>query len=893
MTQCDILFYDYYENQIKYKQYYKIETSYNIVKQTQTRDECYNKFLECIKIKNLKQFYHYYNDYFKDKDENVINEYQFIQNLHEDNYNNDKNKYSDDIISFIDKYIEFMKIDKKSTSYNNESKIEFYNHLLIFLNMNKIFKQSANNIDFFINDFLTYPINEINKFFLKINDYFLAFFFFNSFLEVYDIFYIFQGKSLPTSELLSKINDTETIYDGIKNRINITIKLIKEEVNKNIKNYLLTSYEEQQQQKEQKQKEQKQQQQQNTTIVTKKDHSSLITLLQSDNIKFEQITEDIFNNIIDYIGLQNYLLFKLKERYNESIFIEIIPVLGNIENEYNKIIKNINYIIKTHYKSFVKSNTESDKLKFEFDHYLNIIYNYYQYILSNKTFSDINKLYEIIEKDFINKKKQTKNVMSILNYIYQTVNNKYLKHILVKIIVIVHHKIDNDNIKEFINEKEKDESQDIIRYIKRSSSKTENTENIEKQKKEINDKISSISEKIKIIKIINSLKECKKECKNNINDLNEFLKLLGLDLEELSTFQYVYTEILNSPYPNIIKRYLIREKSLTTDSQEISLKRKTEPYHDISIFDYNYYVENAPKQPNHDPRNYDNLRKKELNNSLIDLNGLFNNYMKNKINKEKLYNAFIDHFEGKYTNNITIEEIFRIISSNKTYFQLMLLYILLNIIDLFVNNNGKKTTFTTKLLNKMKFSNKETLHSTISENKRLIKKKIKEIYNFFNIKEILEYEKLANKKKILEFIVTLINKGYKNIPIDIDQFIDKYQKKEYHKDTIINILDLQSIKYKVEQYKFIELLIKEDEKLLSDDNYEDYKIFGGLKYLDIDFIILEFIKNNPKLEKILDIKTLKKCLLKTLNKKRTLRKYKNTDQLFKTKDNLTNKRTKR
>jgi len=241
MTQCDILFYDYYENQIKYKQYYKIETSYNIVKQTQTRDECYNKFLECIKIKNLKQFYHYYNDYFKDKDENVINEYQFIQNLHEDNYNNDKNKYSDDIISFIDKYIEFMKIDKKSTSYNNESKIEFYNHLLIFLNMNKIFKQSANNIDFFINDFLTYPINEINKFFLKINDYFLAFFFFNSFLEVYDIFYIFQGKSLPTSELLSKINDTETIYDGIKNRINITIKLIKEEVNKNIKNYLLTS----------------------------------------------------------------------------------------------------------------------------------------------------------------------------------------------------------------------------------------------------------------------------------------------------------------------------------------------------------------------------------------------------------------------------------------------------------------------------------------------------------------------------------------------------------------------------------------------------------------------------------------------------------------------------
>ena len=52
MTQCDILFYDYYENQIKYKQYYKIETSYNIVKQTQTRDECYNKFLECIKIKN-------------------------------------------------------------------------------------------------------------------------------------------------------------------------------------------------------------------------------------------------------------------------------------------------------------------------------------------------------------------------------------------------------------------------------------------------------------------------------------------------------------------------------------------------------------------------------------------------------------------------------------------------------------------------------------------------------------------------------------------------------------------------------------------------------------------------------------------------------------------------
>jgi hypothetical protein len=885
MTQCDILFYDYYENQIKYKQK---EISINIVKQKQTRDECYNKFLECIKIKNLKQFYRYYNDYFKYKDENMINEYQFIQNLHEDNYYNDKNEYSDDIISFIDNYISFMKIDKDSTSYN-ESKIEFYNNFLNFLKNNKIFKDSANNIVFFIKVFLTYSIDEINKIFFKINDYFLAFFFFNSFLEVYDIFYIIQGKSLPTSELLSKINDIETTYDGIKNIINITIKLIKEEVNKNIKNYLLTSYEEQQKQKEQKQK-----QQQNTTIVPKKDYSGLITLLQSDNIKTKEITEDIFNNVIDYIGLQNYLLFELKQKYNESIFIEIIPVLGNIENEYNKIIKNINYIIKTYYKLFVKSKEESDKLKFKFDDYLNIIYNYYQYILSDKTNADIDKLYVIIEKDFINKKKQTKNVMSILNYIYQTVNNKYLKHILVKIIVIVHHKIDNDNIKEFINEKEKDESQDIIRYIKRSSSKTENTENIEKQKKEIDYKISSLSEKIKIIKIINSLKDCKKECKNNMNDLNEFLKLLGLDLEELSTFQYVYTEILNSPYPNIIKRYLIREKSLTTDSQEISLKRKTEPYHDISIFDYNYYIENAPKQPNHDSRNNDNLRIKELNNSLIDLNGLFNNYMKNKKNKEKLYNAFIDHFEGKYTNNLTtIEEIFKIISSNKKYFQLMLLYILLNIIDLFVNNNGKKTTFTTKLLNTMKFSNKETLHSTISENKGLIKNKIKEIYNYFNIEKILEYEKLANKKKILEFIVTLINKGYKNIPIDIDQFIDKYEKKEYNKDTIINILDLQSIKYKVEQYKFIELLIKEDEKLLSDDNYEDYKIFGGLKYLDIDFIILEFIKNNPKLEKILDIKTLKKCLLKTLNKKRTLRKYKNTDQVFKTKDNLTNKRTKR
>lgn len=633
--------------------------------------------------------------------------------------------------------------------------------------------------------------------------------------------------------------------------------------------------------------------------MSKKDYSDLIKLLQSDNIQNEKITIDIFYDAIDYIGLKYNVLVYLKSKFNESIFNEIIPVLGNKSNEYNKIIKNINYIIKNNYE-LIQSIGKSDEFDDFFKQYANIIDNYYKYILSNKTIPDIDKLYDIIETDFINKNKQTKNVMSILNFIYLTVDNKYIQHILVKIILIVHHKINNDNIKEFINKKEDDKSQDIIRYVTRSSSKIENIKIIEKQKKERDTKISSLLEKIKIIKIINSLKECKKECKNNMNDLNEFLKLLGLDLEELLIFDYVYTKILNSPYPNIIKRYLIKETILNTDSQERSLKRNTQPYYDISIFDYNYYVKEAPEQPKYDSSNNDYLRKKELNNSLIDLNGLFNNYMKNNENKEGLYNAFIDHFEGKYTNNLKslelqdkFEEIFKIINSNKKYFQLILLYILLNIIDLFVYYNGKKITISSKMKNfASSFSSKETSLSTINQNKSLIKHKIRQIYNYFNIQEILEYEKNASEKKLLEFIITIINKGYDNISIDIDQFIDQYEKKEFQ-SIITNNSVLQSIKYNVEQYKFIKSLIEEDEKILSNDNYEDYKIFGGLKYLDIDFIILQFIEKNPKLEKILDIKTLKKCLLKAQNKKRTLRKYKNTDQVFKTKDNLTNKRTKR
>ena len=261
MNTCDKSFDTYYENKTKYKDILEENENLpfnnrNLNLQNEKKhesDESYNEFLKCIKIKNLEQILYYYKIHFDNININ-INTSTFIQNLHKNNYYN-KNEYRRDALLFIDHYNNFMKIDKDSTSYGGSRK-KLYNEFLNFLNNNDIFKKENNNIDFFINSFTNSFTNYSNdQILVMINDYYLAFFFFKSFLEVYDIFNEKKGNFLLPGELKTKHNlilvkgynaDEKIKKNNLEQKINEIITVIKKEVIKNINRYLLTPYNERQ-----------------------------------------------------------------------------------------------------------------------------------------------------------------------------------------------------------------------------------------------------------------------------------------------------------------------------------------------------------------------------------------------------------------------------------------------------------------------------------------------------------------------------------------------------------------------------------------------------------------------------------------------------------------------
>jgi hypothetical protein len=304
----------------------------NISHLENSRNTYYNNFLQCIKIKNLKQFYRYYNDYFKDNDENMISEYQFIQNLDEYNYDNDKDKYSDDIISFIDNYIKFMKIDKDSKSYGERRK-QLYNDTLTYIKNNRF------DIKFFIiiinNELLEF--SHIVKEIKKVSDYFTLFFLLKSLLEVYDIFKKKQGNSLFPNELnykqifirgydADKINRDSVLEE----KINKIIEFIKTEVNKNINRYLLTPYTKKLSQPLQR---------------PQPDSSQIIEREKNDlKGKIQNIIGEHTNIFIDNIDDNNKLISNIKKQYKETL-----------ENDAS-IIKNIDQIIEQ-YPEYTKINS--------------------------------------------------------------------------------------------------------------------------------------------------------------------------------------------------------------------------------------------------------------------------------------------------------------------------------------------------------------------------------------------------------------------------------------------------------------------------------------------------------------------------------------------------------
>jgi hypothetical protein len=351
MESCDEIFDKYYEN----KSYYERSRDYNEKLLSpegynirweedaqKKRDNYYNYFLKCIKIKNLQQILYNYNIHFNENKQ-IINTRTFSQNLHEDNYYNNKNEYQHDAILFIDKYNKFMKLDKKSTSYGGSRK-QLYNEFLNFLNKNEIFERSANNIDFFINKFLTYSTHEIESVLEIINDYYLAFFFFKSFLEVYDIFYQKKGIFLSsTSELITKINfglikgynaDNKNNNDVLEAKINTIIELIKKEVNKNINKYLLTPYKKQQRSQQQQQPQLQSQQQ---LQPQQPNHSQIIETKKNElKQKIEAIIGKGKISSIDDIKDNNELIKNIETKYKE-----------NVEKD-NSIISSINESIKKH-----------------------------------------------------------------------------------------------------------------------------------------------------------------------------------------------------------------------------------------------------------------------------------------------------------------------------------------------------------------------------------------------------------------------------------------------------------------------------------------------------------------------------------------------------------------